>query len=134
VAGRRRPPVWLTRLVVDAIHIDQIREHGGLPGLRDEQALESALARPRQKWHDERAVELPALAAAYAFGLLRNHPYRDGNKRVGFLAAVTFLGVNGYELNVSDASVITEIVGLAAGHTSEAQLAEWVRRHAIKLP
>ena len=65
-------------------------------GLRDENVLESALARPQQKWHYDNATDVPMLAAAYAFGLVKNHPYRDGNKRIGFLAMVTFLGVNGY--------------------------------------
>jgi death-on-curing protein len=80
-------------MVVDAIHSDQLREHGGLSGVRDENVLESALARPQQKWHHGEGADTPVLAAAYAFGLVRNHPYRDGNKRIGFLAMVTVLGV-----------------------------------------
>ncbi len=90
---RRREPTWLSRMVVDAIHTDQLRQHGGLTGLRDENLLESALSRPRQAWHYATATDVPALAAAYAFGLVRSHPYRDGNTRIGFLAMVTFLGV-----------------------------------------
>jgi death-on-curing protein len=81
--------------VIDAIHADQLREHGGLPGIRDEDVLESALARPQQKWYSDR-VDVPALAAAYAFALVKHHPYRDGNKRIGFLAMVTFLELNGH--------------------------------------
>jgi len=129
VIGRlRREPRWLTRLVLDAVHDDQLREHGGLPGLRDENALESALARPRQKWAYDRERDVAVLAAAYAFGLVRNHPYRDGNKRVGFLAMATFLGINEYELDVSEADVVATIVSLAAGHLSERELADWVHR------
>ncbi len=75
--------------------MDQIREHGGLLGLRDENALESALARTRQRWHYEPRSDLAERAAAYAFGISSNHPFRDGNKRVAFLAAVIFLGLNG---------------------------------------
>lgn len=131
--AEQREPRWLSRLVVDAIHSDQIREHGGLRGVRDENMLESALARPRQKWHYEPGTEIPVLAAAYAFALVRNHPYRDGNKRIGFLAMVTFLGVNGYAFKAPDADVVTRFVALAAGHVSENQLADWIRGHSRKL-
>lgn len=125
----RAEPQWLTRVVIDAIHHDQLSEHGGLLGTRDENLLESALARPRNKWHLSEKVDLPALAAAYAFGLVRNHPYRDGNKRIGFLALVTFLELNGYELDATDADVIAIFVSLAAGNTSEKSLVDWVRTH-----
>ena len=119
-------------MVVDAIHTDQIREHGGLAGHRDENALESALARPRQKWHYAEDADLATLAAAYGFGLVKNHPYRDGNKRIGLLAIATFLGINGCELQASDAEVVAEIVTLADGRVSEAQLADWIRAHSTK--
>jgi len=78
VTKRSPEPRWLSRLVVDAIHNDQLREHGGLPGIRDENVLESALARPRQKWHYAEETDLATLAAAPGFGLVKNHPYRDG--------------------------------------------------------
>jgi death-on-curing protein len=123
----------LTRLVVDAIHHDQLREHGGLRGLRDESALESALARPQQKWHYAERTDVAALAAAYAFGLVRNHPYRDGNKRIGFLAMATFLGLNGYELNATDADVVAEFFALAADRVSETALADWIRQRSTKV-
>ena len=126
----RREPTWLSRLVVDAIHADQLREHGGLAGVRDDNALESALARPRQAWHHRPTTDLPALAAAYAFGLVRNHPYRDGNKRIGFLAMVTFLGVNGHAFDGTDEDVVVQFVGLAAGHVSEDALATWIRKRS----
>jgi len=129
---RRAEPIWLTRTVVDAIHGDQLREHGGLSGIRDENALESALARPQQKWHYARSTDVPMMAPAYAFGLVKNHPYRDGNKRIGFLAMVTFLGLNGYELEATDAEVVAEIVALADGSVSEESLANWIRQHGTK--
>jgi len=132
VAKRRAEPIWLTRIVVDAIHNDQLREHGGLPGIRDENGLESALARPEQKWHYAHTTDVPTLAAAYAFGLVKNHPYRDGNKRIGFLAMVTFLGINGHGLAATDAEVVTEIVALADGGVSEEALAGWIRQHSTK--
>lgn len=130
MASRRAEPRWLTRLVIDAIHIEQIREHGGLPGIRDEAALESALGRAQHKWQYATRPDIPALGAAYAYGLVTNHPYRDGNKRIGFLAMATFLGLNGHQFEATDAEVVTEIVALAAGSVSEEALVEWVRHHS----
>jgi len=118
--------------VVDAIHNDQLREHGGLPGIRDESVLESALARPQQTWHYAKDADIATLAAAYAFGLAKNHPYRDGNKRIGFLALATFLGMNGFELDATDAEVIAEMLALADGRVSENELIDWVRAHSSK--
>jgi len=132
VARRRSEPRWLSRVVVDAIHHDQLREHGGLTRVRDENVLESALARPQQKWHDEDRPDLATLASAYAFGLVRNHPYRDGNKRIGFLAMLTFLGVNGVDFLATDADVVAQIVALAEGGVSEDALADWIRKHSSK--
>lgn len=132
MAKRRPEPRWLTRVVVDAIHNDQLREHGGLPGIRDENVLESALARPQQKWHYADSTDIPMMAAAYGFGLVKNHPYRDGNKRIGFLAMVTFLGMNGHELEATDAEVVAEIVALADGSVAEESLANWLRQHSTK--
>jgi death-on-curing protein len=132
VTKPRREPRWLSRIVVDAIHNDQLREHGGLSGIRDENALESALARPRQKWHDADSPDLAALAACYAFGLVKNHPYRDGNKRIGFLAMVTFLGINDQQFDATDAEVVSEIGALADGSVSEDALTAWIRSHTSK--
>ena len=117
---------------MDAIHNDQLREHGGLPGVRDENLLEAALARPQQKWHYEDRPDVPTLAAAYAFGLVQNHPYRDGNKRIGFLAMVTFLGMNGYDFSATDTEVVAEVLALADGHVSEEALTDWIRQHSAK--
>ncbi|HEX4914288.1 MAG TPA: type II toxin-antitoxin system death-on-curing family toxin [Vicinamibacterales bacterium] len=127
---RRTEPVWLSRAVVDAIQADQVREHGGAVGVRDENALESALARPQQKRHYDQDTDLFRLAAAYAFGLVRNHPYRDGNKRTGFLAMATFLGLNGVEFEASDAEVVDAIVALADGSLSKTALAAWIAAHS----
>ncbi len=129
MAKRRKEPRWLSRVVVDAVHNDQLREHGGLTAIRDENALESALARPQQEWHYADEADLATLAAAYGFGLVNKHPYRDGNKRIGFLAIATFLGINGYELQATDHEVVAEIVNLADGRVSEGQLAVWIRGH-----
>jgi death-on-curing protein len=129
VGRRRRQPHWLGRTVVDAIHADQLRQHGGLRGVRDENALESALARAQQKWSYDEERDLAVLAAAYGFGLVRNHAYRDGNKRIGFLALAAFPGINGYELNATDVDVVTTMFALAEGKLSEPQLAKWIRDH-----
>ena len=119
--------------MVDAIHTEQLHEHGGLPGVRDENVLESALARPQQRWHYEADADLATIAAAYAYGLTRNHPYRDGNKRVGFLAMVTFLGINGLEFEAAEAPVVAEMLLLAEGTLTEEQLAAWVRSHSKRV-
>lgn len=127
-----REPRWLPRVVLDAAHLDQIREHGGLGGLRDENALEAALARARQKWHHDPKSSFAALVAAYGFGITTSHPYRDGNKRAGFLAMAIFAGLNGDELEATDTEVVTLMVGLAAGHTTEGQLANWLKAHLVR--
>ena len=123
-------PLWLTRVAVEAMHHDQLQEHGGLPGLRDENALESALARPRQRWAYEPASDLAALAAAYGYGLTTNHSFNDGNKRIAFLAMVVFLGINGVELDALEEEVVAVMLDLASGKLGEEGLAAWVRARA----
>ena len=132
MAKRSTQPRWLSRTVVDAIHADQLREHGGLTGVRDESVLESALARAQQKWTYAQKTDMALLAAAYGFGLVKNHPYRDGNKRIGFLAIVTFLGINGYGFEASDTDVIVEMLALADGRVLEQALADWIRKHSAE--
>lgn len=127
-----REPRWVPRLVIDAVHLDQLREHGGLPGIRDENALEAALARARQKWHHAPATVLAALAAAYAFGLAHAHPFNDGNKRIAFLTAVVFLGLNGRDLDAAETEVVQVMVALAGGSLKEQQLAAWLRPRIVK--
>jgi death-on-curing protein len=112
------------------MHVDQVREHGGLIGVRDENALESALARARQRWHYADGTDIAELAAAYMFGFCSNHPFRDGNKRVSFLAAVVFLGLNGHIFEATDDDVVAKTLALAAGELSEADLATWIRDHS----
>jgi death-on-curing protein len=123
----------VSRLVLDAIHFDQLREHGGLAGIRDENALEAALARPRQRWHHEHRTDFAGLAAAYGWGLVTSHPYRDGNKRTAFLAMAVFLGLNGFDLEATQEEVVIMMLTAAAGGLTEDQLREWVRAHLIEL-
>lgn len=132
----RRPPaepVWVSRLVLDAVHFDQLREHGGLPGVREEDTLEAALARPRQRWVYEPQSDLATLAAAYGWGLVTSHPYRDGNKRAAFLAMAIFVGLNGFEIEPSQEEVVTTMFAAAAGKLTEAELREWIQSHLVKL-
>jgi death-on-curing protein len=119
-------PLWLTRQIVEAIHDEQLATHGGAGGPRDEGLLESALARPHNKWAYEQA-ELAELAASYAFGIARNHPFIDGNKRTSLLALYTFLGLNEVDFIVPEAEAVAMIVSLAAGEVSEESLARWIR-------
>ncbi len=117
---------WLTRDIIIAIHDEQLAIHGGAGGLRDEGMLASALDRPRNKWLYEQA-ELPELAAAYAFGMSRNHPFVDGNKRTSLLALYTFLGVNEIDFIVPEAEAAAIILALAAGEVDEEGLTRWIR-------
>jgi death on curing protein len=130
--GRRREPLWIERLVVDAIHLDQLREHGGLPGLRDENTLEAALARPRNRRLYQPKADIATLAAAYGWGLVTSHPYRDGNKRVGFVTMATFVALNGYELEAPEEEVVQIMLAVAARRGTEPALAAWVRAHLVE--
>jgi death-on-curing protein len=118
-------PVWLTTELVIAIHDEQLAEFGGASGLRDAGALESALGRPINRFHYG-TTEIEALAAAYGFGLSRNHAFVDGNKRVAFLAIVTFLGLNGLDLEVPEEEAVVMMLALAAGEIDEDGLTQWI--------
>ena len=122
-------PVWLDRLIVEAIHFDQIRLHGGLPGIRDENALESALARPRNRSAYQAGTDVIDLSAAYGFALTTSHPFNDGNKRIGFLAMYVFLGLNGHEIVAEEIEVVELMLAIAGGERSEAEIAAWLRDH-----
>ena len=119
-------PVWLTVDLVLAIHDRQLRLFGGPAGLRDRGALESALGRPVNRRAYEGA-DLAGCAAAYAFGIARNDPSVDGNKRAALLALVTFLGLNDVDLIADEAEAVLIIRGLAAGEVDEAGLTRWIR-------
>jgi death-on-curing protein len=129
VTGEREEPRWVNRAVVQAIHIDQIRQNGGSLGLRDEGLLESALDRPRNRWRYEPSSDLARIAAAYGYGLARNHPFVDGNKRVAFQVMYVFLGLNGFRIEATEPDVVGLVLGLAAGSIEEEPLADWLRDH-----
>jgi death-on-curing protein len=122
-------PRWLTRLIVDAIHSELLLDHGGAAGVRagGDDLLESALARPKNRLAYEPDSDLATLAAAYLFGLVKNHGYVDGNKRVGFAAAATFLLLNGSRLTASEADAYEAVMGAVEGRRTEPDIADWLR-------
>ena len=124
-------PAWVTYEQAIAFHSRQLRRFGGAPGLRDEGMLQSALQRPIDKWHYEQAA-LPELAAAYGFGLAKNHAFIDGNKRIAFMVMVAFLRKNRVWLAPDQAHATAIIMALAAGEVSEDSLARWIRDNRPK--
>ena len=127
-----KEPRWVDRAIVVAIHSDQIRQHGGSYGIRDEAALESALGRPINRWHYSADVDLSELAAAYGFAIAKNHAFIDGNKRAAFQTMYVFLGLNGWRIRAAEDDVVATIERVAAGSVSEADLAEWLREHIVR--
>lgn len=123
-----KEPVWLGYSQVLAIYEEQLREHGGPAGVRDENALQGALARPPNSYHYKKA-DLPALAAAYAHGIAKNHPFNDGNKRAAFMSAYVFLGLNGLDITLSEPKAIEVVLALAAGTMSQNEFAECLRQN-----
>ena len=126
-----KEPAWVTSDQVIAIHSRQLRRFGGAPGIRDEGLLQSAVQRPIDKWHYEQA-ELPELAAAYAYGLAKNHPFVDGNKRAAFMSMIVFLRKNGLRFAPEQAHATKIIISLAAGEVSENSLSRWIRDNLPK--
>jgi death-on-curing protein len=118
-------PDWLDLPIVLDVHSEQLALFGGADGLRDIGLLESALARPQNKYGYGES-ELAALAAAYAFGIARNHPFVDGNKRTAFASIIVFLGLNGIDFDVPSAEATAMMLALAAGEIDEAGLGRWI--------
>jgi death-on-curing protein len=119
-------PEWLDTNIILDVHAEQLALFGGADGLRDGGMLESALGRPLNKFSYGES-DLAALAAAYAFGLARNHPFVDGNKRAAFASIIVFLGLNGVDFDVPPEQATAMILGVAAGEVSEESLARWIR-------
>ena len=125
--------IWIERSLAIAIHERQLAEHGGSPGVRDETLLDSALGRPQQRHaYGDPPPDLAELAASLAFGLARNHPFVDGNKRTAAVVCETFIMLNGGVLLADDLELYPRYLGLAEGSLSEAEFASWLRQH-IKL-
>ncbi len=126
-----KKPKWILDRTVEAIHKRQIAEHGGVPGLKDANNLQAALARPKNLLaYENRGLHPTDLAAAYAFGIAKiNHPFNDGNKRTAMVVALTFLKINGMELTVNLQDRYDKFEGIAAGRISERDLATWLKLH-----
>jgi len=121
-------PIWISLELASAVHERQLAEHGGPEGIRDQGMLESALGRAQQRFaYCTPAPDLPALAADYAFGIARNHPFVDGNKRTAAVLCELFLELNGYRLVAEDADLYPIFMALAAGEIGEDELADWLR-------
>ncbi|NLS19282.1 type II toxin-antitoxin system death-on-curing family toxin [Rhizobium sp. P40RR-XXII] len=123
---------WLSREAVEIMHAEQVAEHGGLPGLKDENALEAAMTRPLNE-AAYGANDLFALAAAYLYGIVRNHPFSDGNNRASYLAAFTFLYINGYLIEADDGTIVAFVQGVAAGEIDEIGAMQFLKDFCVPL-
>jgi death on curing protein len=122
-------PVWVEKEALLLLHGKSLARFGGLEGVRDEGLLDSALARPLNAFHYDGLRDIAGLAASYAFGLAKNHPFADGNKRAAFMAVGLFLGANGWELDADPAEAIRAVLALAGGEIGEGEFAAWLRLH-----
>ncbi len=130
MTDRPEEPRWLTPSLVVAIHEDLLGQHGGLVGVRDDGLVLAALSRPRHRWDYEAAADLFSCAAAYGFGIAKNHGFVDGNKRTAFQAMYTFLGLNGIELLATEPDAVTTMLALAEGTLTEEELGAWLRENS----
>jgi death on curing protein len=122
---------WLSHAMVEAFHRESLAQFGGGDGLRDAGLLASALARPQNVLAYEPDADVFRLAASYCHGIVKNHPFIDGNKRTGALAAIAFLALNGVEVAFDEPDIVVMVIGLAASEVSEEQLADWLRRSVV---
>ena len=121
---------WISKALIVAIHERQLAEHGGIEGIRDESLLESALGRPQQRYaYGDPPPDIAELAASLAYGLARNHPFGDGNKRTAAVACETFLMLNGIELTADNVALYPIYIAIAEGSITESEFADWLRRH-----
>jgi death-on-curing protein len=122
-------PNWLSKGLVLAFHNELLNRFGGSTGIRDEGLLESAMSKPQQLYHYE-SPSLFEMAASYGFGIVKNHPFVDGNKRTGFIAAALFLEKNGYRFTAPEAEAVIQTLALAAGELDQAGFAEWLQQNS----
>lgn len=126
-------PIWIVRDFAIAVHKRQLAEHGGVDGVRDMGLLDSALARPRQQFaYSDPTPDTASLAASYAFGIARNHPFLDGNKRTAAVVCESFIEMNGYLLDADDLTLYPIFLRLAEGSLSEDELTAWLRTHLTR--
>jgi death-on-curing protein len=127
-------PIWIDKEDALAIHDDLLHQHGGATGIRDETLLESAVARAKQHYAYAETPDLIDLAAAYTAGIVRNHPFVDGNKRTGFVVGTLFLEMNGYVFTAGEAEATHAVLALASRELTEAQFAAWLRDNVKRSP
>ena len=125
--------IWIDASALCLLHSESLAEHGGVSGMKDEGLLISALARPQNLFSYEGVTDISRLAAAYAYGITKNHPFVDGNKRVAFLCIGLFLMLNGFSLEVEPTEAVNTILALAAGNLEESELTAWIAKHTVKL-
>lgn len=125
-------PVWISERAARAIHDERLLEHGGLPGIRDENLLSASLTRPQNLFAYGESPTLFDLAAAYGYGLAKNHPFVDGNKRTAFVVMATFLELNGYSLEVPEPEVVSVMERLAASLESQESISKWLQENCLK--
>jgi death on curing protein len=126
-------PRWISKRAVLALHSEQLSEHGGAEGIRDESLLDSALAKPQNVFAYEDSADLFRLAASYAYGIARNHAFIDGNKRTALVVSILFLDRNGWDVEAPKSEVYLTFLHLADGSVTEDELASWFRAHAVPL-
>jgi death on curing protein len=124
---------WISKRAVLALHSEQLAEHGGSDGIRDESLLDSALAKPQNVFAYAESPSIFTLAASYAFGIARNHAFIDGNKRTALVVSILFLNRNGWDIEAPREEVYYTFLNLAAGSVSEEELAVWFRAHAVEI-
>jgi len=129
----KKEPNWIHKKLIFYIHYDQIEQHGGSFKIRDVSSLESALDRPKNKFHYDKSADIFDLASSYGFGLCMNHPFVDGNKRVSFQAMYVFLRLNGFEISATEEDVVIKMLLLAEGKLTEKELSQWLRLNAQPL-
>ena len=126
-------PVWVSKRAVLALHSEQLAEHGGSDGMRDESLLDSALAKPQNVFAYDKDATIFRLAASYALGIARNHAFIDGNKRTSLVVSILFLNRNGWDVEAPKEEVYDSFLGLAAGRVAEDELAEWFSAHSAAI-
>lgn len=124
----KKEPRWLNERIIEAIHLDQIRQHGGSHGIRDRGLLKSALNRPKNKWANDSSANIFHLAASLCVGITKNHPFIDGNKRVAFMSMYVFLGLNGHRIETPEEEVVSVMLQVAEGKMKEAHLSIWLKK------
>jgi death on curing protein len=126
-------PLWISKKATLAMHAEQLSEHGGADGIRDENLLDSALAKPRNVFAYEEKADIFQLAASYAFGIARNHAFLDGNKRTALVVSLAFLDRNGWDIEATREEMYFTFLHLAEGRLKEEELALWLRAHSVPL-